>query len=272
MRSRGRVRPRLLAAPLLLAALLLIVPSSTARAAGPPPAPLSLDRDLLSNLSAPSVAPGSSCTVRFTLVDPSSFGALANVTVELDLYALNGYPGDDVGALPAVGAPTLATGSHSGPSVNFSFASVPPGSSRAGSATFATAASTPTGTYAIRTRVTFTEAGLGYLFASRGWFSASAWANATTGSGGAATVNATRLGVSGILPETAVYVAPSDWPWAIGALAAGGFVLVGLGAWLYFRKGPGSSAGAAKPEAPGATNAPSAFGSRRNSPGDSRSS
>ncbi len=264
------LRPSFAAALALVVLLLAVAP--TGRAAGPPTAPLALDRDLLSNLSAPSVAPGGTSVVSFRLADPSWFGELKNVTVELELYALNGYPGDDVESLPVSGAPVLDAGGLSGRGVNLTLATVPPGSSTDGSASFATSASTPTGTYAIRTKVTFTENGSAYRFESRGWFSESAWENATTGTGGAATVNASRLGVSGIVPETAVYVAPSDWPWAIGALLAVGFVLVGLGAWLYFRRGPGSRSGAAKPAPAGATNAPSAFGSRRSSPGDSRSS
>jgi hypothetical protein len=242
------------------------------RAASPPTGPLALDRDLLSNLSAPSVAPGGTSTLSFRVADPSWFGALSGLTLTLQLYALNGYPGDDVGSLPASNAPVLEGAGQSGSSVNVSIGSIAPGDYDLGSVSVATSDATPAGTYAIRTALAFVENSSAYVFESRGWFSESAWEAATGGPGGSGTVNASKLGVSGIVPETAVYVAPSGWPWAIGALLAAGFVLVGLGAWRYFRRGPGSRSGAANVEAPGATNAPSAFGNSRSSPGDSRSS
>jgi len=51
-----------------------------------------------------------------------------------------------------------------------------------------------------------------------------------------------------------------------------GLIVIGVGAWVYFRKGPGSRSGTANDAPPGATNAPSALGKSRKSPGDSRSS
>jgi hypothetical protein len=276
MRSvRSRRRPavaRAFVAAVVVVGLGLVASAPSGRASSYPTPPLAFDREFLSNLSAPSVGPGGSSTVSFRLYDPPYFGALAKVVLGLEVYALNGYPGTDVGPVPAADAPVLENGSASGRSVNVSLSSLSPGASYDGSVAVVTSAATPAGTYAVRTALSFVENHSGYLFESRGWFTESAWENATEGAGGSATVNASRLGVSGIVPETAVYVAPSGWPLALGALVAAGLILVGLGAWLYFRKGPGSRAGAGNDPAPGATNAPSALGRSRRSPGDSRSS
>jgi len=266
------VLARAVAIVALLVAVAAVGSGPAARAASYPPAPLALDRQLLSNLSAPSVVPGGSTSVSFRLHDPPAFFPLSHLQLTLEVYALNGYPGDAVGPVPVANAPVLENSTSSGGEVNLSYASLALGSTINGSVRVVTSSTTPAGTYAVRTALGFTANGSVYRFESRGWFSASAWANATAGGNGSATVNASRLGVSGIVPETALLVAPSGWPVALGALLAAGLVVVGLGAWLYFRSGPRSSSGAAKAPAPGETNAPSAFGSRRTSPGDSRNS
>jgi len=266
-RPRTRLIPVALATALLLASTLLPEGANAY-----PLAPVALDRQLLSNLTAPSVGPGGSSSVSFRLLDPPTFFALSAVVLTFELYALNGYPGDAVGPLPVANAPALENGTASGPEVNVTVASLSPGADYNGSVAVVTSAATPAGTYAVRTQLSFVANHSTYLFRSRGWFSASDWANATTGAGGTATINASRLGVSGVVPETAVYVAPSGWPVALGALVALGLILVGIGAWLFYRRGPGSSAGASNDPAPGATNAPSALGSSRTRPGDSRSS
>ena len=239
------------------------------------PSNLSLERVLLSNLSAPSVGPGGSTTLSYRLYDPANFSALSHVVLSFAVYALNGYPGGAVGPVPVSAAPLLENGTASGLEVNVTLLSLAPGADHAGSLSVVTSGNTPAGTYAVRTRLAFVANSSAYLFESRGWFSESAWENATEGPGGIGTLNLSRLGVpglSGVVPETAVYVAPSGWPVALGALVAVGVVLVGLGAWLYFRRGPGSRSGSGNDAPPGATNAPSAFGSSRSNPGDSRSS
>ncbi len=270
---RSPHRPALLAFAL---ALVLLLPAAAVAApdrvaVGYPVAPLGMDRELLSNLSVPSIAPGASTTLTYRLSDPVWFNALTSIVVTFELYALNGYPGDDVRTLPVTNAPVLTAGTNSGVAVNISVGSLTPGASHDGAVAVTTGSATPAGAYAIRTAVRFTENLTAYLFESRGWFSASAWAKATENPNGTATVNASALGVSGILPETALEVAPSGWEWAIGALVVGGLALVALGAWLYFRKGPGSSSGVGSAAPAGERNAPSAFGSKRKSPGDSRS-
>lgn len=258
---------------------------------------LTLERELLSNLSAPSIGPGGTSSLSYRLTDPASFSTLENVVLTFQLYAFSGAPGGDPGSLltggeglalesvaasgdcpvpapslPAADAPVLATATTSGLSVNVSLGDLPTDAAVTGSVRVLTSSATPTGTYAIRTALVFSAGSVPYRFESRGWFCASAWANATEGPNGSATINASRLGVSGIVPETAVYVAASDWPVALAVLAGAGFALAGVGAWLYLRSGPGSRSGVGKDDAPGATNAPSALGKRRSRPGDSRSS
>jgi hypothetical protein len=273
VRSRRRRSPVLaIVASLLVVGLGLVLPAPVTRAASYPVLPITWDRGLLSNLSAPSVGPGGASTLSFRLHNPSATWTMSDVRLQLELYALNGYPGDAVGPVPVANAPVLVSGEASGPEVNVSVPPLGPNGTYAGSVQVVTSSDTPAGTYAVRTAVSLTANGSAYLFESRGWFSASAWANATSGPNGSVTLNASRLGVSGVVPETAVLVAPSDWPLALGALVAAGLVLLGLGVWLYVRRGPGSSSGSAKAEPPGATNAPNAFGTSRSSPGDSRSS
>jgi hypothetical protein len=271
-RSHRTTAVRALAVAALLLVGTLLGSAPTVRSASYPTAPLAFDRELLSNLSAPSVGPGGSSSVGFRLFDPPHFGALTDVVLLLEVYALNGYPGDAVGPVPVANAPILENGTSSGLSESITVASLTPNASFTGSFGIVTSSATPAGTYAIRTQLSFQENSTSYLFQSRGWFTESQWENATEQANGTATINASRLGVSGVVPETAVYVAPSGWPVALGALLAVGFLLVGLGAWLYFRRGPGSRSGAANDPAPGATNAPSAFGRSRKRPGDSRNS
>lgn len=273
MRRAHRFGLRTLVAPLALVVLaaVLVGGAPPARAVGYPVAPLGLDRYLLSNLSAPSLAPGGSGEIAYRVADPSWWGALSAVSLTLDLYALNGYPGDAVGPLPVADAPILEASAASGTNLTLPIPDLAAGGAYAGSVSVVTGGSTPAGTYAVRTQLTFEENSSTFLFRSRGWFTAAAWAAATAAPGGNGAINATRLGVSGVVPETAIEVAPSGWAWAIGGLLAVGFTLVGLGAWLYYRRGPGSRSGTGKDEADGATNAPRAFGSRRSSPGDSRS-
>ncbi len=259
--------------PLLAVLLVLaLVGPASGPARASPPLPLVYGRGVLSNLTAPSVGPGGSSAIALELANPGNF-TMVDVRLTLGLYEFNGYPGDSVGALPVANPPLLSNASASGLSVGISVAALAPGASVYRSIGFQTSAATPAGTYAVRTAVAFQDPnGTSYLLESRGWFSAGQWANATELPGGNATLNLTVLGVSGVVPETAIYVAPSGWPVALAVLVAGGLALVGVGAWVYFRKGPGSRSGAGKLPAPGATNAPSAFGRSRSSPGDSRSS
>jgi len=225
---------------------LVAVPSAAASpvAAAYPPLPLPLDRQFLGNLSAPTVAPGGSTRLTFGLTDPASLGAaLDRIVLTFQVYAFNGFPGNASAELPVANAPVLSNATSSGSLVTVSLASLASGASYNGSVGIATSGATPAGTFAIRTSLAFNASGTAYLLESRGWFSASVWDRATEGSNGTATLNLTELGVSGVLPETGVLVAASDWGWALGALLAAAFVLLAAGAWVYFRRGPGSTEG-----------------------------
>jgi len=242
---RRFARSGTLALPLAVAALLLIAPGAAraaAPAAGYPPLPIGDDREFLSNLSAPSLAPGGGGSVSFTVGNPLD-APLVRAVLTVGLYAFNGFPGNATGVLPSSAPPVLANATASGPTVNVSLGSVAPHASVPGAVAIATSATTPSGTYAIRTALTFTENGTGYRLASRGWFSASEWANATELPNGSVTINLTRLGVSGVLAETAVLVSSNGIDWALAAVAGAGVVLVGAGAYVYFRRTSKSSSG-----------------------------
>ncbi len=244
MPSRGRFVPASLL-PVLMA-LLVVVPAAHAASAGPagyPTVPVGLDRDFLGNLSAPSLTPGGSGTLGFSLSDPLA-QALVGAELSFGVYAFNGFPGNATGAVPVAGAPVLTTSTTSGPSANLSLGTISAGRTITGSVGIATASTTPSGTFAIRAALTFTANGSMYRLASRGWFTASEWANATELPNGSVTLNVSRLGVSGVLPETAVLVTSSDLAWGLFAIAAAGVVLVGAGAWVYFRRTSKSSGGA----------------------------
>lgn len=248
---RGSVSPRRLprlGLVLLTVSVVLLssAPVPSARGASIPsayaPLPIEYGRQLLGNVSGPTLVPGASGTVSFTVADPLS-SPIASTVVELAVYAFNAFPGNATSTVPLSAPPVLSNGSASGEDVDVALGTVGPGAVTYGSVGVATSASTPSGTFAVRTAVSFVAGGVSYRLESRGWFTAAAWASATELPNGSVTLNLTRLGVSGVTPETSVYIGSTGFDWAIGALAAGGVVLVGAGAWVYFRRAPGSSSG-----------------------------
>jgi hypothetical protein len=128
--------------------------------------------------------------------------------------------------------------------VNLTLGALSPGGSETGSVGVATSDNTPSGDFAVRTALSFRANGTQYLLESRGWFSTSEWAAATELPGGGTTLNLTVLGVSGVTAETAILVSSSSWDWALGIILGAALVLVGVGAFVYFRRGPKSSSGA----------------------------
>jgi len=235
---------RALVATLLSLVLVVSLPWP-AGATGYPPLPLEFGRQLIGNLSAPSLAPGASGDVGFSVTDPLS-SSIDSVTITLQVYAFNGFPGNATSSVPVSGAPILATATASGPAVNVSLGSLPHGQVYRGSVNVLTSSSTPAGTFAVRTALTFTLAsnGTAYRLESRGWFTDALWAAATELPNGSATLNLSELGVSGVTPETAVLVTTSDWDWVLGGVLVAAVVLAGAAAWVYFRRGPGSTSGA----------------------------
>jgi len=227
-----------------VACLVLVGGARPGSAAPYPPLPIGLDRGLLGNLTGPTLTPGASGEVAFTVSDPFS-SAIAAVLVTLDVYAFNGFPGNDTSAAPIAGAPTLTTPTSSGPYANVSAGTIAPHGGFDGSVGVVTSASTPSGAFAVRLALSFTSTtnGTVYRLESRGWFSAATWAAATELPNGSATLNLSVLGVSGVVPETTVYIATSAWDWVLATVLVAGLVLVGAGAWVYFRRGPGSTSG-----------------------------
>jgi len=214
-------------------------------AAGYPLLPIADDRGFLGNLTAPSLTPGASGPLAFSVEDPLAH-PLSAVLLEMDVYAFNGFPGNATSFVPVAGAPVLVTGSGSGPTANVTIGGLAPGTPYRGSVGVATSSSTPNGAYAVRFALTFDLNGSAYRLASRGWFSAALWAEATELPNGSVYLNNSSLetlGVSGVLPETAVLVSTSAYDWVLTGILAAAVVLIAAGAWVYFRRG-GSSAGA----------------------------
>jgi hypothetical protein len=211
------------------------------------------------------VAPSGGGTISFTVSDPLPGTSISSVVLTLEVYAFNAFPGNSTSSLAVATAPILVNASASGLGVNESFGTLAPGRVVAGSVAVQSAATTPSGTFAVRSALRFVANGTPYLLESRGWFTAALWTSATTGPNGSVDVNMTTLGVSGILPETSVLVTSSTLSTAIWAVLAAGVVLVGAAAWLYFRP-PKSRSGVRK--APGDIHAPRAFGKSRTRDGD----
>ena len=216
----------------------------TARGSAYPPLPLGYDATFLSNLTGTDLTPGGSGTLSFHVGDPARFSAMSDVILTLDVYAFNAFPGNATSAVSSAGTPILVTPSASGTVVNISLASLGPGQTDGGSVQVATSSNTPTGTFAVRTALAFVAGGTSYRLASRGWFSASLWASATTLPNGSATLNLTMLGVAGVTAETSILVSSSSWDWALALILGASLVLVGAGAFVYFRRESKSSSGA----------------------------
>jgi hypothetical protein len=244
--DRPRARALLLRLVLSVAVALAVVVAAAPApvAASFPPLPIADDATFLSNLSAPSLTPGASGTLSFQVGDPSAFAAMSAVVVTLQVYAFNAFPGNATSTIASAGTPILSTSSASGTTVNVSLGPLSPGHSEPGSLGVATSDSTPAGDFAVRTALSFRANGTDYRLESRGWFTASTWAAATELPGGALTLNLSVLGVSGVTPETAVLVSTSTWDWALALIVAASLVLIGAGAFVYFRRGPKSSSGA----------------------------
>jgi len=249
------------ALPVALALLLLagVGGSRPAAAAAPPALPVGEDGRFLTNLSAPVLAPGSSGSVGYRLQDPLP-GAMTDVNLTFEIYAFTASPGGRSGGVPNGSLTFPGTPSPSVVALA-TFPDVAPGAgARAGSVAVAAGGGAGDGSYAIRVALAFTENGSRFLLESRGYFSDAQWEAATlaNGSDGPPTLNVTRLGVSGVVPETAVGVDSDPWTVPVLALTALGLLLAGAGAFVYFRRGPGSSSGARSPPAP--QSAPSAAG------------
>ena len=245
---------------LWLLALAVLLPGVDATPASP--LPLAAGSLLLSGLDSPPLFAGSSGQLQYRLGDP--LGApLTEVTLRLEFYAFNAYPGNATAALPTV-SPEFSGGATGSTTTTLRWPSVGI-TGLNGSLPISVPAAAPAGTYAVRTELSFQENATTYHLASRGYFSNAQWAQATQGPNGSSTLNLTRLNVSGVLPETAVLVRPAAATALWGVLAIS-LVLAGAGGYYAFRAAAKSSSGARSPPPP--NSAPKAFGKRRTKAGD----
>ncbi len=253
-----------LAVAFLLLASLLFTPAP-AGASGVPALPSTEYTRFLGNLSVPATSPGATVALEGMISNPLA-DAISAVNLTLELYAFNAYPGNATQPIPAGSAPTFEGPRGPGLLDWFDYPTLSPGSTQTISATIIVPADAATGDYAVRTGLTFTENNSTYLLESRGHFSYAAWTNATSAGGGNSTLNLSRLGVSGILPETAVFVQSNPFPWVLAALLGGALLLGAAGGYYAVSRGRGSTSGARGPPPP--ASAPRAFGTRRRSDGD----
>jgi hypothetical protein len=250
---------------ILLASAILAAPGGAASVY--PVLPEATYTQFLSGLSVAPVAPGGTTTLSLEVRNP--LGTEINGTVvTLEFYAFNPYPGNSPGPLPSseavefVGAPGVP-GSEN---MTVSFGTLGSDIAVFHALTVEALGAAGTGTYAIRTAVRFTVGATPYLLESRGFFNDAQWENATASPNGNATLNVSRLGVSGVTPETGVLVQSNTASVLIWAFLAAALALAGVAAFYVFRRGPRSKSGARGDASP--QSAPNAFGNKRTKDGD----
>ena len=216
-------------------------------AAPNPHLPIALDSSFVGNLTAPGLTSGASGTLQLTLTDPLPV-TIHGVTLTLELYAFNAFPGNASSSLPLSAPPLLTTASSQGLWANFSYASLASGARSALSVGVVTSSTTAVGAYSVRTALAFTAPNdTTYRLASRGWFTQALWEEATEEPNGSAVLDnqsLTVLNISGVLPETSIQVTSTALDIALYAILGVVLVLVGIGAFFYFRRTSKSNSGA----------------------------
>lgn len=240
---RASRRPISIVVGVAVALVVLVAPVRPVAAVSFPALPIAFDRTFLSNLSGPDLTPGNSGSLAFEVGDPSGFSAMSSIVLTLDVYAFNAFPGNATSTVASAGTPLLVTPSASATVVNLSLGALSPRTQETGSVGVVTATNTPAGTFAVRTALSFVANGTSYRLESRGWFPTALWDAATTLPNGSATLNLTMLGVSGVTAETAILVSSSSWDWALAFILGASLLLVGAGAFVYFRRASKSSGG-----------------------------
>jgi hypothetical protein len=259
---RGRWTGTLVAS--LVTGLLLTLSSAVGTgAASYPVLPDSDWSSILGQIDGPTLTPGSAGSVTFRVTNPLP-DPLDGAYVSLQIYAFNPTTGGG-GQLPAVASsPTFPGG------VLGNNATAPPviaySTSWNWSVPVSVPSTAPTGDYAVRFSVSFSMNNTSYVLESRGFFSASAWASATEYPNGTPTINASQLGVSGVVPETSILVSPASTPFILYAVLGVGLGLAALGAYWWTRSETKSKSGARRSSPP--QSAPTALGSSRSSDGD----
>ena len=250
--------------PWVVIVLLLIASVVPSSAAAPPPLPIADGTVVAHGLAAPSIAPGGDGAISLVVGDPLGVPAVAT-EVSLEVYAFNAYPGNATGPVPAGGPITFTGGGGNGDTFSELLGNIASGSSVPVSVGVAVAGSAPEGLYAIRLAVNFTANGTTYSFESRGFFSDSLWANATELPDRNSTLNLSRLGVSGVVPETGLLVRSDPVGLAVELLLGTSVALAVAGGYYAWRRAPKSRSGAS---GPAERSADSAFGNNRRSDGD----
>jgi hypothetical protein len=258
--------PRLRAVAVLLVALVALAAIPSA-AGAPPTLPVELGRAFLSNLTLPAATPGGASTLGYAVADPLP-EPLGNVSLTFSVYAFNPYPGTGTTGVPADG-PQLSAMGASGSSVNLTTAHLAAHTSGwSVPVEVSVPAAAPAGSYAIRDSLSFDLNGTRYVLESIGNFPPAEWQRANVLANGSPTINLSALGISGILPETALLVHnPAPLTYALWAVLGAGVAFALAGGYVALRRrGPASRSGATAP--PPESQAPSALGKRRSKDGD----
>lgn len=232
----------------LLVVLAALSASGAAVAAPNPVLPVALGSRFIGNLTAPGLDAGASGNLGLTISDPLSV-TMSAVSLSLEVYAFNAFPGNATSTLPLSSPPLLTTSSSTGGLwANYTFATLTSGSRTSLTPGVVTASATAVGDYSIRTELTFSVPnGTTYRLQSRGWFTQALWEEATEEPNGSAVLDTHSLhilNVSGVLPETSVQVTSSALDVALYVVLGVVFVLAGLGAYFYFRRSDHSKSGA----------------------------
>jgi hypothetical protein len=244
--------------------LLLLLTAPVDATASPwayPVVPSGEEAKFVTNLSAPPTEPGAGTSIQGAVGDPLN-ATISVIVLAIEFYSFVPYPGGSTQPLPTP-SPSLATGAGSGPNATLTWPSLAAGGAVPFSVHVAVPSGTSQGAFLLRISLQFVSGGAAYLLESRGFFSPSLWMNATASNG---TVNASRLGVSGVVPETAVSVEGPAAATYLYPLLGVALVLAAAGSYYAFRALPQSRSGTrgAGPE----KKAETAFGKRRSNEGD----
>jgi hypothetical protein len=243
--------------------VLNVLGGAPAAAATYPVLPDTVWSPILSEIAGPTSNPGGAGSITFRVSNPLAI-SWVGTKVSLQVYAFNPTDGGAVQS-PAVGSSPTFPGGQLGNNATPPQL-LPPGTSWNWSVPVSVPAAAATGDYAVRFAVSFSMNNTTYLLESRGHFSASAWAAATHYLNGTPTINASELGVSGVIPETSILVSTVSIPTVLYAVLGVGLVLAGIGAYWWARSDRKSKSGARRSSPP--QSAPTAFGSSRSNDGD----
>ncbi len=257
--------------PLLALALTLPGVLATPTSGAPPPPLPSPESAGLLELSTPTTTPGTSVTVGLTVTNDLGT-PIDNASLQVAFYrfdvngATQGLSPGDAWAPTFSGTlalPSGVQGRGEGLSGNFTLPSLPPAGTVRLTLPVAVPASAPAGSYLLRDRLLVNTTQAEYLFASRGYFPDALWARATLTGNGTPILNLTLLGVSGVVPESALgVVSPWVTPILLGILGTALAVAAAVGVHLVRqrRRPPKHQSSSGASGEPDRNQAPRAFG------------